>query len=230
MNYAEHGRGGADAQSQGEQGGHGESGATGQRAHGVTNIPLQIIQGTGMTHIAAFLLPPLDAIHCSQGGAARCLGIHARSHFMEGAGLEMEAKLFVQLLFYLRAAENGAQPQPNDGNPAGGHRESGLLQTDDVRDRGRETFPIGGFLLQAPPTGTSERVELGAASEFARLPLGRDPTFLFELVQRRIERSIADLKNIARDLIQTLAHGPPVKRLQGEDFEKQEVQGALHEI
>jgi hypothetical protein len=72
---------------------------------------------------------------------------------------------------------------------------------------------MGGLFLQMPPPDASQRVELGAASEFARLPLRRDPAFLLQLVQGRIERPIADLENIAGNLLQTLADRPAVKRL-----------------
>src|SRR6266436_6209047 len=91
------------------------------------------------------------------------------------------------------------------------HTGSRLLQTDDLRNRQGEPFPIGGLLFQMPPADARERVEFGAAPQLARFPFSRDPAFLLQLVQCRVERSIADLENIARNLLQPLADGPTVE-------------------
>src|SRR5262245_15088062 len=89
---------------------------------------------------------------------------------------------------------------------------------------------MGALFLQAPPPDASQRVELGPASEFARFPFRRDPALLLQLVQGRIKRSIANLEHSARDLLQTLAHSPAVKRPQSQNLEYQQVQSALYEI
>jgi hypothetical protein len=49
-------------------------------------------------------------------------------------------------------------------------------------------------------------------------------------VERRIERPIADLENVARDLAEPDADGPAVQRLEGEDLEDQKIEGALDEV
>src|SRR5438105_3219151 len=81
-----------------------------------------------------------------------------------------------------------------------------------------------------PAAEARERIKFRAAAEFAGLPFGRDPAFLLELVQRRVERSVADLQHVARDLLQALADGPAVEWLESENFQQQEVESALDEI
>src|SRR6202041_383331 len=78
--------------------------------------------------------------------------------------------------------------------------------------------------------GTRERIELRAAIVLGDFPLGGNPAFLFELVQCGIERAVADLQNVAGDLLQAQADGEAVERLQREDFQQQQVESALHEI
>ena len=46
-----------------------------------------------------------------------------------------------------------------------------------------------------------ERVELGAPVVLRLLPLGRDPAFLLQLVQGRVERAFADLQHVSRDRV-----------------------------
>ena len=75
-----------------------------------------------------------------------------------------------------------------------------------------------------------ERVELGAAAGFGGLPFGRDPARLFELVQGGVQRAVADLQDVAGDLLEALGYGPGVQRLEGENLEKKEVQGALDQV
>src|SRR5215475_7503273 len=77
---------------------------------------------------------------------------------------------------------------------------SGLLQPHHARDCAREALPICGFLLQLLPSQARERVELGSPVVFGRFPLGRDPAFLLQFVQRRIEGAAADLENVSRNL------------------------------
>jgi hypothetical protein len=61
-------------------------------------------------------------------------------------------------------------------------------------------------------------------------PFRGDPSFLLELVQRRIKRAITHLKDVAGDLFQPLADGPSVEGFEGQDFQDEQVEGALHEI
>src|SRR5947209_2801144 len=142
----------------------------------------------------------------------------------------MLAQLFVELLLDTVAAEQRAQAKRHDVEPALEAHASCLLQLHDAGDRRRQAAPVGGFLLEMPAAGPRERVELRAAVVLARLPLRGDPPLLLQLVQRRIQRPVADLENVARDLFQALADRPPVQRFERDDFQDQQVQGALDEI
>src|SRR5277367_74660 len=108
--------------------------------------------------------------------------------------------------------------------------DSGLLESYDMGDRGREAAPVGGLFFQMLAAKSCERVELCAAVVFAGLPLGGDPAFLLEFVQGRVERAVADLENVAGDLFQAKADGPAVHGLQGEDFQEKQIQSALNEV
>src|SRR6266481_2717321 len=75
-----------------------------------------------------------------------------------------------------------------------------------------------------------EGVKFCPPAEFARLPLSGNPALLLQFMEGRIERAIADLQHVVRDVPQALTNGPAMKRLQSQDLEKQEVQRALNQI
>src|SRR5580765_86157 len=87
---------------------------------------------------------------------------------------------------------------------------SHLFQSHDGGDRSGETFPVSGLTFQLLPPRPGQFVELRTATELAGLPLRLDPTFLLQLVQCGIQRSIADLQVVPRHLLESLAHSPPV--------------------
>src|SRR5215467_2380092 len=107
---------------------------------------------------------------------------------------------------------------------------SGLLQPHHARDCAREPLPICGFLLQLLPSHASERVELGSPIVFGRFPLGCDPAFLLQFVQRWIEGAVADLENVSRNLLQALPDGPAMQRLERQNLQKQQIQSPLDKI
>ena len=74
-----------------------------------------------------------------------------------------------------------------------------------------EPCPDLGLFLELPPPQSRERVELGAAIILRRLPLRFDPALLLELVQGRVERTVAHLQDLARDLLEPLADRPAVE-------------------
>jgi len=61
-------------------------------------------------------------------------------------------------------------------------------------------------------------------------PFGTYPTVLFEFVKRWIEVALADLQNFAGDLVNALRDGPSVHGLERDDFQDEQIQGALDEI
>ena len=89
-----------------------------------------------------------------------------------------------------------------------------------------EAVPAGGFFFKLRAANAREGVELGAAIVLAGLPFRGDPAFLFEFVERRIERAVADLQHVTGDL-GAQAYGVAVHGLEGEDFDEEQVEGAL---
>jgi len=78
---------------------------------------------------------------------------------------------------------------------------------------------------------TTNAVSPGARPVVLRLlPLGLDPALLLELEEGRVERPFAHLKDVARERPQAQADGPAVHRLERQDLQEQEVEGALDEV
>jgi hypothetical protein len=69
-----------------------------------------------------------------------------------------------------------------------------------------------------------------AAVVLRRLPFGRDRSFRSRACPGRDRGAFTHLQHVTRDLAKALPNGPPVERLQGENFERQQVQRALNEI
>jgi hypothetical protein len=49
-------------------------------------------------------------------------------------------------------------------------------------------------------------------------------------VERRVERPVAHLQYVARDLLQSLRDRPRVERLERNDLQQQQVERALHQV
>jgi hypothetical protein len=109
-------------------------------------------------------------------------------------------------------------------------RGLGLFESHNVGDGVGEAHPVGRFLFKLRPAETRERIELGAAIVFRGLPLRGDPAFLFELVKSRVERAVADLQDVAGDLLEAQADGVAVHRLEGQNFQEQQVKSALDQV
>ena len=62
---------------------------------------------------------------------------------------------------------------------------------------------------ELPSSGLRERIELRAPVVLARTPLGGDPAFLLQLVERRIERAVADAEDVLREKLEALAEAQP---------------------
>src|ERR1700722_10849005 len=105
-----------------------------------------------------------------------------------------------------------------------------LAQFHDQADSARQPLPARRLFLQLFSAQSCQGVEFCSSAELTGFPFGRDPAFLLQLVQRGIERAIADLQYLAGDLRQALTDSPTVQRLQRQNLEKQEVQGTLDQI
>src|SRR5262249_49499239 len=100
----------------------------------------------------------------------------------------------------------------------------------DQRDRGREALPLRALFVHGLPAGAGERIELRAPVVLAVAPLGLDPPLLLELVERGIERALADGEEVVGHLPNPLRDRPAVHRLGGHDFQDQQVERALYEV
>src|SRR5690606_41731269 len=107
---------------------------------------------------------------------------------------------------------------------------SSLLQGEDMRDGLRQPVPVLGFLAESFPAEPRERVEFGSAIVLGLAPLRADPAPLLELVQRRIQRSVADLKHVARKHLEPPTDRPAVHRLESEHLQNQQIERSLDEI
>src|SRR5215470_17906827 len=64
---------------------------------------------------------------------------------------------------------------------------SGLLQLHDVGDGDGEAVPVGSLFFELLPSEPGQSIKFCAPMVVARFPLASDPSFLFQLVQSRIE-------------------------------------------
>src|SRR5258708_37620385 len=76
----------------------------------------------------------------------------------------------------------------------------------------------------------SKRVEFRATTEVASLPFGCDPAALLQFVQRWVERPVANLQHVTRNLFQPLADGPAMQGLEAQNLQNQKVQRSLDKV
>ena len=72
-------------------------------------------------------------------------------------------------------------------------------------------------------SSSGERVIFRAAIVLTNRPFGADPAVLFELVESRIERSLADLENLGGHLMNALCNCPTVHRFQRKCLQNQKI-------
>src|SRR3984957_4576988 len=69
---------------------------------------------------------------------------------------------------------------------------SSLLELDDSGDSSGQTIPVGRLFFELLPPEPRQRIKLSATVVATRLPLSGNPTPMFQLVQGRVERAIAN--------------------------------------
>src|SRR5258708_9261610 len=109
-------------------------------------------------------------------------------------------------------------------------RRSRLFQLNDPRNGARKPAPVVGFFFELSPPEPCKRIVFRPPAILGRFPFGCNPALLLQLVQSRVERSVAHLQHVAGYLLQPLTDGEAVQRLKGQDFQQQHVQRALHQI
>jgi hypothetical protein len=97
-------------------------------------------------------------------------------------------------------------------------------------DRKCELFPTGGFVGQTATARSRQRVDAGAAVVLRRRHLRRDVAAKFEPMESRIQRALARLQPLARDLSNTVGDAPAVIGAQGQNLENQQIERALQQV
>src|SRR6266498_364466 len=96
-------------------------------------------------------------------------------------------------------------------------------------NRSRKPRPAIFLHRELSPSGTRQGVELGLTPCFRLLPLGLQPSLLFQSVEGGIKRTLIDLNDGFRNLLEPLRDAVAVRRLQGKDLENQHVERALRD-
>ena len=89
---------------------------------------------------------------------------------------------------------------------------------------------MAGFAGEGFPAGGGEGVKLCVAVVIGEAPFSLDPAILFEFVKGGIKGAFADVEDVGGDGAEALAYGPAVEGFEGEDFEEEEVEGALKKV
>src|SRR5207253_10534298 len=131
-------------------------------------------------------------------------------HFQFGAPFDVKLELLRELPFHTIPLEYRSEPECHLMEPTPLRHDLCLAESNDLRNRAGQPFPVGGLAVQCPAAGACERIELGTPAVFRYLPLRFDPAFLFELVERGIKGPIANLEDFSRNLFQALADRPGV--------------------
>src|SRR5262249_38916880 len=96
--------------------------------------------------------------------------------------------------------------------------------------RVRKTAPIGLLGLEDARARRRQSIILGVAIVLGCSPFTCDEALALEAIECGIQRSLADLERIARELLDALADSPAVQWRERERFENQQVQRAFQNI
>lgn len=88
---------------------------------------------------------------------------------------------------------------------------------------GREPVPAIKFTLELFPTRARQCIDLRRAPKIGILPLGAKPALLFESMERRVQRTLADRENVAGKHLNALRDSPAMKRVRRNGLKYQEI-------
>jgi hypothetical protein len=80
-------------------------------------------------------------------------------------------------------------------------RRSRLFKLNNPRNGARKPAPVICFFFELSPPEPCERIVFRPPAILGCFPLGCNPALLFQLVQSRVERSVAHLQHVARHLL-----------------------------
>src|SRR5215471_14159940 len=105
-----------------------------------------------------------------------------------------------------------------------------LRRAQHAGDRRGQAIPVRALLVELRATETRERIEARVAAGVGRRPRRAKPAALLETMQRRVERSLLYLHDVAGHLLQPPRDGVAVDRTERDDFQDQHVERALQDV
>src|SRR3954452_23860663 len=93
-----------------------------------------------------------------------------------------------------------------------------------------ELRPTGGLAVQTAATCGRQCVDSGAAVVLRRSHLGFDVAAQLEPMERRVQRALACIQPVARNLPDTVGDAPPVIGTECKDLQNQQVERALKKV
>ena len=96
----------------------------------------------------------------------------------------------------------------------------------DAADGVCHAIPFPRFHSELTPSRAGEAVIPGAAPQLRDLPLGLDPTLVFETMKGRIKRALTNLQDVLGNLLDALGDGPAVQRVVLQRSQDQQIKGA----
>jgi len=86
------------------------------------------------------------------------------------------------------------------------------------------------FDLQLAFAAGSDPVKAGTPAEFGNSPFRLDPSLALQSMQRRIERTLVNLKNVLGYLLNTLRYSPAMQDLRLKRSQDQKIKRPLEKI
>ena len=218
IDHREDGDGGADAKREHRAGAQREAPAPDQAADRVADVEHERIQPSPDPRIPHLFL---DLGHAAELDARLSPGFgfaQAVLHHVVDAAVQVVPQLAVEIPLQPVASPTEEIEDPRHGL---------FPLVEDQPDRRRQPVPARLLDRQLRATRPGERIELGLAARFRLAPLRFQPAFLFEAVQRRIQRALVDLHDLAGDLLEPSRDGVAMRGLERQDLQDQHVERAL---
>ena len=93
-----------------------------------------------------------------------------------------------------------------------------------------EAIPAGFFLGESSAAFAGEAIKFGFTAGVGLFPVGGEKISIFEAVEGGVQGAFGGVDYTAGDLFEALGDGVAVDGTEGDDFEDEEVEGALGEV
>ena len=135
--------------------------------------------------------------------AAGFIARHARGEVGRDLALEVELDFVVDF-----GARSPGEKEAEARKPFAQHTDLLLNVLEDQVDGAGEAGPVVQFRFEAPAACGRERIKARLAIVLRGSPLGANPALVFQAVECRIERSLADLEHVRRKPARCAARWP----------------------